>query len=398
MKKSGLWVLCLSLAIALQAQKNELSKSDMVKLDFKILAESKLKIKAKDATVLPAYNQLIKLADQALRFKEVSVMDKTDLPPSGNKHDYMSIGPYWWPDPSKPGGLPYIRKDGEVNPEVRNYPDKENMPKLCENVYNLSLGYYFSGNEAYAVHAVKLINSWFLDSATAMNPNLNYGQAIKGITEGRAEGLIDIRHFIFLLDGVSLLKKSASFNEDKLKHLEIWFAHFLDWMQNNPIGKDELEAKNNHGVWYDATSLAIANFIGNKELANKIVNRAADRLEEQMDEKGFFPLELARTTSLHYSTFILDAFTIIAQLSENTTINFWTLKTKSKKSLEMGYEAILPFWADNSKWTYQDIKPFAMNNAYQCIWRAALKYNCTACKNMIKNNAKDFDKLLINLL
>lgn len=28
-----------------------------------------------------------------------------------------SVGPYWWPDPSKPDGLPYIRKDGHKNPE-----------------------------------------------------------------------------------------------------------------------------------------------------------------------------------------------------------------------------------------------------------------------------------------
>src|SRR5213594_3592179 len=30
-------------------------------------------------------------------------------------HDYYSEGPYWWPDPKNPRG-PYIRKDGERNP------------------------------------------------------------------------------------------------------------------------------------------------------------------------------------------------------------------------------------------------------------------------------------------
>ncbi|MEI8059392.1 MAG: alginate lyase family protein, partial [Ferruginibacter sp.] len=344
------------------------------------------------------YDQLIKTADQALKYKPVSVMDKTDLPPSGDKHDYMSIAPYWWPDQSKPNGIPYIRKDGEVNPEVLNFPDKENMPRLCENIYNLALAYYFTDNEIYAKHASKLIKVWFLDSATAMNPNLNYGQAVKGVTDGRAEGLIEVRHFIFLLDGITLLKNSENFKEGKLKKLKKWFVEFSSWMQTSKVGKDEMEAKNNHGVWFDATSLAIANFIEDKSLANAIVERAADRLDDQMDENGFFPLELARTTSLHYSTFILDAFTNIAQLSENTDTNFWVIQTKSKKSLEKGYTAILPFWANNNKWTYKEIKPFASNNAYQCIWRAAVKYKCTSCKEIIKKSATDYDKLLINLL
>jgi len=100
----------------------------------------------------------------------------------------MSLAPYWWPDPSKPNGLPYIRKDGEVNPEVKNYPDKEQMPKLCENVNTLSLAYFYSRDEKYAKHAANLLRVWFWDPSTKMNPNLNFGQAVKGITNGRAEG------------------------------------------------------------------------------------------------------------------------------------------------------------------------------------------------------------------
>lgn len=382
---------------AVKSQSN-LSKSDMVKLDFTLLTESKAKIKNNDAAVMPAYIQLLKNADNALKYKAVSVMDKKDLPPSGDKHDYMSIGPYWWPDPSKPNGQPYIRKDGEVNPEVKNYPDKENMPRLCENVYNLALAYYLSGKEEYAKHAGKLIKTWFLDSATAMRPHLKFGQAIKGITDGRAEGLIEVRHFIFLLDAVELIKNSENFNEAKQKKLKKWMTAFLTWMEASEIGIDERDAKNNHGVWFDATTLALANFTGNAALADKIVKRAAERLDAQMDDKGYFPLELERTTSLHYTVFILDAFTIIAQLSENTKTNFWALQTKSKKSLEKGYETILPFLADNKKWTSKQIKPFIMGNSFQILWRAATKYNCTSCKGIIKKYASDFDKLLLNLL
>jgi hypothetical protein len=142
----------------------------------------------------------------------------------------------------------------------------------------------------------------------------------------------------------------------------------------------------------------LANFVGDKELANKTVQSAADRLDAQMDDKGYFPLELTRTTSLHYTAFILDAFTIIAQLSENTSVNFWTLKTKSNKSLEKGYEALFPHLAGAKEWEWQQIKPFTMSNSYQLLWKASAKYNCNNCKEIIRKNAKEYHKLLLNIL
>ena len=48
--------------------------------------------------------------------KATSVVEKTLTPATGNKHDYLSLSPYYWPDPTKPNGLPYIIHDGIVNP------------------------------------------------------------------------------------------------------------------------------------------------------------------------------------------------------------------------------------------------------------------------------------------
>ena len=69
------------------------------------------------------------------------------MPPSGDIHDYTSMGPYWWPDPEKEDGLPYIRRDGEINPEYFDYKDKEEMGKLLNSLKVLSQAFYFTGNE-----------------------------------------------------------------------------------------------------------------------------------------------------------------------------------------------------------------------------------------------------------
>lgn len=376
-----------------------LSNTDIVKLDFKILAEKKVRLLAKDAALLPAYNALVTNADLLLSYQPVSVMEKTEMPPSGSKHDYMSIGPYWWPDPSKPDGLPYIRKDGVVNPEVHNYPDKENMPKLCENMYSLALAYYFSGDEKYAKHVSKLLSVWFLDTATKMNPNVQFGQAIKGVTTGRAEGVIDTRQFIFALDAVELIKPSIHWPKLKNDALKEWFTAYLSWLNTSDIGKDEMNAKNNHGVWFDAEALSFALFIGDKKEANKIVERATERLDKQMDNNGFFPFEMERTTSLHYTVFILNAFNIIAQLSEKTDKNFYNVETKSGKSIQKGFKTILPFLSDPTKWTGKQIKPFHSSDGYALLLRDATKYNCNSCVEILKRNAgKNQNASLFNLL
>ncbi len=382
-----------------QRKEVKLSNTDLIKLNFKELAINKTKLQEKSTDLLPAYNQLIKKANMLLRYQPVSVMDKIDMPPSGNKHDYMSIGPYWWPDPSKPNGLPYIRKDGEVNPEVRNYSDKENMPKLCENIYNLGLAYYFSNNEKYAAHASKLLQVWFLDSATKMNPNLNFGQAIKGKINGRAEGVIDTRQFIFALDGVQLLQGSKAWSADKNNALKTWFAQFLNWLNTSEIGKDEMNAKNNHGVWFDAQALCIALYVDSTNMADDIVARAAERLDKQANKDGLFPYELERTTSLHYSVFIMNAFNIIAQLSANTHTDFYAVQTPNGQSFKKSMDAILPYVMKEKSWTYPEIKPFNVSDAFPLLLRSSQKYQCSQCVEFIKHSAKEnYSQLLLNLL
>ncbi len=376
-----------------------LSKSDMVKLDYFTLAERKVKIWENDVTLMPAYRQLLRDANKALKFKPVSVMDKTATPPSGDKHDYMSLAPYWWPNPAKTDGLPYIRKDGEVNPEIKEYPDKESMPVLCENIYTLSLAYYFSDNEKYAEHAAELIKVWFLNKATKMNPNLNFGQAVKGVTDGRAEGMIDTRHFIFVVDALELLQKSEHWTAENNNDLKKWFSEFIDWSQKSPIALDEMNAKNNHGVWFDAQLLSYALFVEDTVLARKIIDKSISRIDKQMSKDGSFPLELERTTSLHYSVFIMNAFVIIGQLSEEMGIDLWNHQTKSGKSLKLAYDFLLPYVTKEKVWTNQQIKEFNYSDAFPILLRGKIVYDCNTCIDAIKAfHPVRFEKFNINLL
>ena len=54
----------------------------------------------------PARVRLLREAEKALTAGPFSVTQKTRVAPSGDKHDFLTLAPYWWPDSTKPGGIP----------------------------------------------------------------------------------------------------------------------------------------------------------------------------------------------------------------------------------------------------------------------------------------------------
>ena len=149
--------------------------------DYEWMLQVKVSLSQDDNTYQAAISKVVEDADKALEEGTFTVTSKKMIPPSGSKHDYMSMGPYWWPDPEKSNGLPYIRRDGEVNPE-RDELDSSRKNKLINNVRSLALAWFFTDQQKYAEKAGELLSVWFLDKETLMNPHLEYAQAIPGRT------------------------------------------------------------------------------------------------------------------------------------------------------------------------------------------------------------------------
>jgi hypothetical protein len=304
----------------------------------------------------PALDHLFDAAANALKSKPVSVMDKTRVPPSGDKHDYISQAPYFWRDTNSADGR-YIRRDGERNPESAQDSDANRINQVCSNVHTLALAYYFNGNEEFAAHAAKLLRVWFLDPGTRMNPNLNFGQGIPGEIDGRPMGIIGTRGFVGLVDAIRLLKSSKSWTAADQKGMVDWMTRYLDWLQTSKIGIGERDATNNHGTWYDTQIAAIAAYIGNTDLAKKIIIDAREkRIAKQIEPDGKMPRELQRTKSFGYSAFNLRALIDLASMGQNLGIDLWHYQTADGRSIRKALDFMAPYVDPESKWPYQQIE------------------------------------------
>jgi hypothetical protein len=344
-------------------------------LDGKHLAAVKRRLQGGDKSLVQALAKLEREAQIALTLQPFSVVTKATTPPSGDKHDYMSQAPYFWRNPQTPDGLPYLRRDGERNPEINKISDHQNLDKMVAAVETLALAYYFKADEAYAAKAAQLLRAWFLDRATRMNPNLQYAQAIPGVTTGRGIGLIETRGLTRVVDAVGLLDGSKNWTGTDQRGVEDWFAKFLRWILESKNGRDEAAAKNNHGTYYDLQTVSFALLLGKRQLASEILQTAkSKRIALQIEPDGHQPLELARTKSWSYSIGNLDGLILLATLGESVGVDLWKFQTSDGRSIRRALDFLIPFALGEHKWPYQQLGDWPPHMLFPLLRRAASKF------------------------
>jgi hypothetical protein len=368
-----------------QPQKLKQPASKFILLNEEALVKNKKLIAQKDLSKLSALKKLQQEADKILKEgKLYSVMHKKKSPPSGDKHDYMSQAPYWWPDSTKKDGLPYIRKDGQRNPEIYLISDSDEMDELEDDTEVLGLAYYFTKDEKYAKFCSKLIKTWFLDKATRQNPNFNYSQGIPGINDGRGIGIIESRELLRIADASSLIIGSRNWTKANQKGLKKWYCDYLAWLKENQLGKDEENEHNNHGTFYDVQIVAYALFTDNIDMAKKQIEVTKKRIQTQLEADGSQPHELARTVSWGYTNMNLWGFIQIAHMAEKLDIDLWNYQTNDGKKIQKAVDWLVPYLKNEKKWTYEQIKKRTFEDTVDLLKLAALAYKNEAYEALAK--------------
>lgn len=303
-------------------------------------------------------NWFIEKANEALTSPCYSVMEKTT--PSKDKHNYLSLARFWWPNEKSENKLPYVRKDGIINPEI--WDDAYDYKKKCKmtiDCQNLSLAYFFTQDERYSEKAAEKIKTWFLNSETRMNSHLNFAQGIPGKVSGRLEGIIESSSFPLLFDMIKLLEGSIFWTINDQKKLEEWVREYLNWLLTSPIGIEDAKQSNNQGSWYDFQVIFFALYTNQNLLAKEhLIKNVYPKLKNQFNSFYLQPHELTRTKSFFYSYYNLHALFWCAVLGEHLKEDIlWQNLTKDKSILCMSLDKMLEYCVMDKKWVHDDIEP-----------------------------------------
>ncbi len=265
-------------------------------------------------------------------------------------NEYYSEAPYFWPDPAHPGKM--LRKDGERYPD-RFDANHRDMGVMSTAVLALGAGAWFFDDERYARKAAEDIAVWFEDPKTRMNPELDHAQAVVGQNEGRPTGIIDTASLIRCAQGMALLEASGKWDATHVTAAKQWMADYLQWLLTSKNGKAEARSGNNHATWWTAQVAALATYTGNEAAKQQAWAWLKSDLIRQIEPNGACPREEARTTSLHYSCFDLDAFATLCRLGTVNGVDLW-----QSGNLPKAFHYIAPFVIHPESWTKQQISPF----------------------------------------
>lgn len=307
--------------------------------------------------------------------KPHSVIEKTELPPSGDKHDFLALAPYRWPDPTKPDGLPYLDHDGAVNPEIAKIPDKKNMNDMINNVKILSRAYYFTNNSEYVSKSIELLRVWFINKDTRMNTNFNYGELNRGIEKINSGGLMGGKNLTDILDSIGLISSSPEWNNIYQSKINSWFNNYLDWLLKSESGQKESKKLNNHKTFYSVQVASIAVFLNRTDVAKKIFKDTMKvQLPLSLEEDGRQPQELRRTKALHYSLLNLAGLIKLANVGKHIGIDLWNYTTPRGATLEKSIDFLIPYIEKKQIWPYPQIVPVTTNTIDDMLCPALIHY------------------------
>ncbi|XP_065188531.1 uncharacterized protein LOC135819283 [Sycon ciliatum] len=380
-----------------------------------------------DPELMPAVKKITAAAAELFgQGENWTVMAKAMTPPSGTKHDYESIGPYWWPCNqnvsaistinksltavpltgdvhvsaacNKTSGLPWVRHDGVHNP-VTDHFDSAPNGHMQNAVKTFSIAYFFTGNESFAEEAVKTLKRWFLDADTKMNPNLNFGQMIPGVCDGRGIGIIDTASWYALVDSIQLLDGSAALDASTRSAMTEWFKEYATWLHTSRNGKDESNAKNNHGTWYDAQIQSFALMSGLTDIAHEVAKMVPDkRIKVEIKPDGQMPMEEARTKSKSYCTFNLRALFNLARVSSFSGLSLWNYTSSDGSSIRKAFDWMVPYAVDHKAWPFKQIADYSWGEMFELFRRASIEYENPDYEKMISSLPDIHEDDVINLL
>lgn len=223
---------------------------------------------------------LLELAGAALAKPIRTVIDKSEIPPSGNRNDYFSLPRYVHDIDGK-----FILIDGRsakasiVGTEESNRYDRAALHECFAHASILAASGVICRREDFLKRSAEILSAWFIDRETAMNPTARFAQWKSDVpASGNFAGLIDFRDLWTLPYLSNTLLINGALSKPQHDAIKLWLARFLEYLAKSEQGGRAVAAGNNIGTWTHLLVVSLSLFAGNFAIAAAQLNNASLRL------------------------------------------------------------------------------------------------------------------------
>lgn len=372
------------------------SKRSLIYYNINLNNQVKKKIKEKDSFFLSKYKIVIEEAEKLLQFKANPVTNKTKIPASGNKHDYLSYAPYKWPDATKHDGLPWVTKDGEINPVSNGYDtDFKRASEFFMTIETLSWAFYFSENKKYANKAIDLIKIWYINAETKVNPNINFGQSVPGAADGRKAGVQEWLNQYHVITALQIFEQAGVLPSIIKQYMDIWMTSYLRWLLTDSMAVEAGKTGQNHANHYNHQIVGLLLYLDRVEKAKQIIENAKyNRIAVQILPNGRQPKEMGRTRSVHYASLNLWSLTELTFIGKKLGVDLWNFKTEDERSLKNAFSYLKKYINQPEKWPFKEISKGGVLHTMDAEMKPMLSKASTLLKEQwIDGNSKFYQNL-----
>jgi len=192
--------------------------------------------------------------------------------------------------------------------------------------YGLALAYRMTGDERYAVAAVRLINAW--------------ATGVRTFSMKDDSTLSFSYHFPAMIFAAALVDRSLSWpGADK----EV----FRVFVRDKALPMNCMGRANNWGNWGLVLVMASAAYLQDQALFDKAVARWKEFIERQIAEDGRLPHEVNRNggrSGLWYSHFSLMPQTLAAEIARVNRVDLYDYRSPSGRTLRLAFDRVAD-WA-----------------------------------------------------
>ena len=241
---------------------------------------------------------------------------------------------------------PYQNRDGKINPDVKTLNNTKDVVSMAQSVLWNGVAFGLSNDTSYANRAASIIYTWFLNPQTAVNPNLKYGQVIRGPdkSEGPYTGILDWRMLMKVVNAVVIMraKGAQAWNNVLATAMNKWASDYMNWLYTSSQGQQLAKASNNHVTFFYNQLISLYILVGDINSAQQAANAFfIGPFLHQINDDGEQPYEATRTRPFHYRCFNVEGLIANAKLADNLALNMWSAVSSSGATIQTAVDYLM---------------------------------------------------------